>query len=757
MSIFNKIKDVLGGGSLSHSAGDIRNALAKSGYSFKELDDKRILVTIPADAQMPVNWHVYIVAHDEAYTLQTVALIELEKEMKAVGIKTGYTKPATYADIDIPYSTVSNVKALGTSLEQAIGRFKAVFAASDTAKSRNEQAFDTKLFDRDYLRREIEKSQYYEKTDDDGDIRLTIPPSNRFMHELFAWVMLKPYRITIDSGVRGINMPDELEDAAKYMGPRFPSLKFKVEDNKLRIDMYVDPEKYPASEAEASAVEQVQIAIDTITQAWISCFEYMGLRTSADQFFNPDMVRTALKKNLYYKKTDEEGDMYFEIPGDEDFRPGRFVWVLPKHDHIIVTTGVDNFKKLSADMDFDKVCADYNSRSTGIEARVSSGTIRLRKRLQVDNYGATNPTDAVIADIDKAISEIMQQWKVVAGEVGIRTHYFVPTIDFIKGLLKKDSPIKASSTATNITLTYPEEKTTANDFLDQGTISFTFSAEAVDVKLKMRCYPIGNSDTARLAAKMSSELGSSFKSYNASDEYGVTATFFFRQFTSKEAFTQAVMYPVDSVMIDSYKELGSLPLDAMNADIRRKKEEAEHERRRREQERREREAEAERERQRQREEERQQREKEEQEEKAELEAELEKGFTITLSPDTTIRRIQEWFNEDFVYLRIGFYMVKTGQSADRDGGTITSYDEDMTLSQIRSFKGGGKIRIDGTDTPEQLEKAFRSQFGLVIKICYNNANDNRYYISKTNSEHKLPIGRLNKEFRERGYNRADIS
>lgn len=742
---------------MSHSAGDIHNALAKSGYSFKELDDKRILVTIPADAQMPVSWHVYIVARDEAYALQTVALTQLEKEMKDAGIKADYVAPATYADIDIPYSTVNSVKALSTALEQAIGRFKAVLAASDAAKSQNEKAFDTKLFDCDYLRSAIEKDQYYEKTDDDGDIRLTIPPSNRFMHELFAWVMLKPYRITIDSGVRGVNMPDTLEYNIKCIGPKMPSLKFKVEDNKLRIDMYIDPEKYPAAEAEARAVEQVRLAIDKITLAWLACFKQMCLRTSADQFFNPDMVRTALIKNRYYKKTDEEGDMFFEIPGDEDFRPGRFVWVLPKHDHVIVSTGVNDFKKLADDMDFDKVCSYYNSRSTGIEAKVSSGTIRLRKRLGVENYSTTSPTDAVIADIDKAISEIMQQWKVVAREVGIRTHYFVPTIDFIKGHLKKDCPITVSSSATSITLTYPEEKTTANDFLDQGSISFTFSADAVDVKLKMRCYPIGNSDSAHLAAKMKSELSSSFKAYNASDEYGVTATFFFRQFTCEEDFTQAVMFPVDSVMINSYKELGSLPLDAMNADILRKREEAERERQRREEQERLRREEAERERQRRQEQERRRREEAERQEKAELEKELQKGFTITLGSDTTIHRIQEWFNEDFVYLRIGFYMVKTGQSADRDGGTITPYDRDMTLSQIRSFKGGGKIRIDGTDTPEQLEKAFRSQFGLVIKICYNDEDDSRYYISKSQSEHKLPIGRLNKEFRERGYNRADIS
>jgi len=123
------------------------------------------------------------------------------------------------------------------------------------------------------------------------------------------------------------------------------------------------------------------------------------------------MVRKALMKNRYYKKTDGDGDMFFEISGNEDFRPVRFVWVLLKHDHITVSTGVNDFKKLADDMDFDKVCSDYNSRSTGIEAWVSSGTIRLRKRLEIENYSSTSPTDAVIADIDKAISEIMQQWE----------------------------------------------------------------------------------------------------------------------------------------------------------------------------------------------------------------------------------------------------------------------------------------------------------------------------------------------------------
>ena len=50
--------------------------------------------------------------------------------MKAAGLEAGYVTPATYANIDIPYKTLSNVKALASALEQAIGRFKAVLAAS---------------------------------------------------------------------------------------------------------------------------------------------------------------------------------------------------------------------------------------------------------------------------------------------------------------------------------------------------------------------------------------------------------------------------------------------------------------------------------------------------------------------------------------------------------------------------------------------------------------------------------------------------
>ncbi|MDE7335125.1 MAG: hypothetical protein K2N10_02275, partial [Muribaculaceae bacterium] len=147
----------------------------------------------------------------------------------------------------------------------------------------------------------------------------------------------------------------------------------------------------------------------------------------------------------------------------------------------------------------------------------------------------------------------------------------------------------------------------------------------------------------------------------------------------------------------------------------------------------------------------------EQRERAEHERQLNTGFYYTLRPGGTVRSLQEGFTEDYPYLRLGVYMVKTGQQADRDGGAITHYSSDTQFGDIRSFKGECKVRIEGRSTPESLEKEFRRISGLVIKICYNDENDHRYYISKDSSWHKMNIYDLNKKLRELGYYKADIS
>lgn len=150
----------------------------------------------------------------------------------------------------------------------------------------------------------------------------------------------------------------------------------------------------------------------------------------------------------------------------------------------------------------------------------------------------------------------------------------------------------------------------------------------------------------------------------------------------------------------------------------------------------------------------------ERERKAEMEAiekELDASFTYKLRSGGTVRGLQEAFTEDYPYLRIGVYMVKTGQGADRNGDTISSYDSETTFGEIRSFKGDCVVEIEGRSTPQSLEKQFREVSGLVIKICYNNEDDKRFYISKDSSEYKKHICDINREFREAGYNKADIS
>lgn len=136
---------------------------------------------------------------------------------------------------------------------------------------------------------------------------------------------------------------------------------------------------------------------------------------------------------------------------------------------------------------------------------------------------------------------------------------------------------------------------------------------------------------------------------------------------------------------------------------------------------------------------------------------LNDGFTYTLRPEGTVRKLQEAFTDDYPYLRIGVYMVKTKQSADRDGSTISSYDSDTKFRDIRSFKAECEVSIDGNDTPKSLEAHFRKTSGLAIKICYNDENDERFYIGKDSKYYEMYIYDINKEFKDIGYYKADIS
>ena len=128
------------------------------------------------------------------------------------------------------------------------------------------------------------------------------------------------------------------------------------------------------------------------------------------------------------------------------------------------------------------------------------------------------------------------------------------------------------------------------------------------------------------------------------------------------------------------------------------------------------------------------------------------SFTLSFDGNDEIRTIMKKFNKHLPYLRLGFYMVQTGQAADKRGGSISAYSRDTLFKDIRSYRGGSyDVDIDSRTTPADLEKMFRSQSGLVVKVSYTDGENNRYYISKDNSHYKMTLGKLNSLFKEKGY------
>ena len=129
---------------------------------------------------------------------------------------------------------------------------------------------------------------------------------------------------------------------------------------------------------------------------------------------------------------------------------------------------------------------------------------------------------------------------------------------------------------------------------------------------------------------------------------------------------------------------------------------------------------------------------------------LNEGYTLTLRGGTTIRKIQEYFGEDYPYLKLNFYLVKTAQGAKKSE-SISHIDADLTLDQVRSFRGECQVGIYGKSTPQSLEKEFRSKSGLVAKVCYETKEGESFYISPQNKKYTTCLYDINASLAANGY------
>lgn len=114
-------------------------------------------------------------------------------------------------------------------------------------------------------------------------------------------------------------------------------------------------------------------------------------------------------------------------------------------------------------------------------------------------------------------------------------------------------------------------------------------------------------------------------------------------------------------------------------------------------------------------------------------------FDIPLSACTTVAEVQRLFSEQFPKLELYFFLVQTANRANKTGESIAPINNDLTLKQIRSFRGDAIISIAGKNSPKDVEYAFRNRSGLVVKVCYG-----EYYISPESKYYTMALYDINK-------------
>ena len=725
-------------------------ALEKSPIKAVPFASDKLYLTVESNDVIDEDWYVLVDINPERIKFTTAMQGDLSEKFKAAGFEAVYKYPLTMVTREVPMQELSGLKSLEKCITELVKHQGNVIEEYVKTDDYTITDLDVMLFDCEHVAKGMKKSKYFDKIDDDGDVRLTVAPTDDCMYSRFVWVMPKVDRIILDCGISDVTMPDNIEAVAKEMEEKADGIKFKVDNGKLRLKAYIDPEDYYAVDIPEKSFKTIDTTVEKLLATWVEVLKKLNMRVGSDQFFNLAELRNKFKKIPDFEKIDEDGDMKFTLPGDSSFSPERFAWILLKKDRITLNAGITGYTSQSENMIApEEVVKKFNSSNNGFEAYVTDGAVRIRKRFNLDNYGESNPTKKVADDVINSYSKAMDAITTVAEIAGMKVKYYIP--DFAVPVeVAKRRDLSYKEEKNELTIELKPTKTKDGILLTTGTLAIRVKNTSVDYELKVMLEKsCNNNETLGVANEYASSLAKAIHqrvdcqggNYSIKVSISVPRYKLETQDDFLNIFAEALstLYYIDSKASD-------LVLEALNREIR---EERERERRRQEEER---------ERERRRQEEERERERRRQAEiAAARQSELNAYFTYNLRSGGTIRQLQEGFTEDYPYLRIGVYMVKTGQAADRDGGDITPYNSNTTFGEIRSFKGDCKVRIEGRSTPESLEKQFRTVSGLVIKICYNDERDRRFYISKDNSNHKKPICDLNRDFREAGYKTADIS
>lgn len=410
-----------------------------------------------------------------------------------------------------------------------------------------------------------------------------------------------------------------------------------------------------------------------------------------------DDVRQTLKNISGFNKIDDDGDMFFKFNFTEHFSHKCFVWVYIKPDRLEFDAGISNFKtEMPIEKALEKVNAAFKDNNDGISYRIhDDSAIRAKKSIYRKDLSDDNLSGQIKQAAERIIKELTGRMEKVAEICGMPL--FVVNKDTFKKACLKAGLTEVSGIHSEFEW-------------DFGRISLCKDNRILVV---IKRSTIGKTDDLIADIK---------KLDNRIDEISDV-------FNSVYVYFPEFNCNTFETLVSDLKDLrrfGNHVDDAIIEHNRRMNEyndkKAEESRRRRL----------------------------EAQEKAQLERELNACSWMEIDYDTSVRWIRKTFNEWYPYLRLGIYMVKTGQSADRNGDTISSYDLDTTMRQIRSFKGGGRITIYGRSTPADVEKEFRSRLGLVVKVCYTDPSNHRYYIAKHEDLYKKSLVEIERQFKKAG-------
>jgi hypothetical protein len=93
---------------------------------------------------------------------------------------------------------------------------------------------------------------------------------------------------------------------------------------------------------------------------------------------------------------------------------------------------------------------------------------------------------------------------------------------------------------------------------------------------------------------------------------------------------------------------------------------------------------------------------------------------LTISKQSTLGQIQDEFNDQFPFLKLGFFI-------DQNNDSILSADEQvknrtMTIGSIRDIDQDGELIITSETKVSILEDAFSSMFGLDVQVFRKSGN-----------------------------------